>query len=306
VVKDFRDVGDGRVVCKRHVPIVVFEEEKARELMREVRMEMERAFARFTTFPSTNVTVQLVNQVDMHQLLTSPGFDRQCPLIVGYTRSVRLNTGGWHHPIALLSAMPRSQLIGVYAHELSHAWVREHVKPERQLARVAEEGFCELVAYRVLQQMTQPEALGRLLRNNYTQGQIQLFLEADQAYDFQRVIDWMERGRTHYLLKDDPERFRDVKPVSSVLRKPVVPPAQGVRRGPEELVLRSVLGTGDRRVALVNDSALMPGDEVRVLVGTNRVAVRCLEVGANTVTLEKVEDGERIELRIKQAPDGPE
>jgi hypothetical protein len=50
----------------------------------------------------------------------------------------------------------------------------------------------------------------------------------------------------------------------------------------------------------------MPGDDARVLVGTNRVGVRCLEVGKNTVVLEMTAGGERLELHIDQTSDASE
>jgi hypothetical protein len=299
-VKNYREVGDGRTVCEQHVRLVVFEETAARAILDEVRREMERAFARFTSFPSTNVEVRFVSQPHMDQMLNAPGFERQCPFLIGYTRSLPVRGAGWRHSIALLSALPRPELIGVYAHELAHAWASEHVEPERGLAQTAEEGFCELVARIVLEAMGETEAADRVLRNSYTQGQIHLFLEAYRAYDFQRILDWMERGRTAYLLRDDPDRIRDVQRVVRVLKEPIYPPPQGVRRGPEELLLRSVLGAGERRVALVNDTSLMVGDEARVLVGTNKVAVRCLEVGADFVVLHLVAEGTRIELQVQE------
>lgn len=53
----------------------------------------------------------------------------------------------------------------------------------------------------------------------------------------------------------------------------------------------------------MNDTSLMPGDEARVLVGTNRVAVRCLEVGSRSVVLELLEDGTRVELQAAPSRD---
>ena len=51
--------------------------------------------------------------------------------------------------MSLMTGLPLAELKATCAHEYSHAWVGENVPKERRarLGRDAEEGFCELVAY---------------------------------------------------------------------------------------------------------------------------------------------------------------
>jgi len=44
--------------------------------------------------------------------------------------------------------------MAVCAHEFGHAWVRENVPTSRDMDRDAEEGLCELIAYRLVEQFT--------------------------------------------------------------------------------------------------------------------------------------------------------
>jgi hypothetical protein len=161
-----------------------------------------------------------------------------------------------------------------------------------------------LVAFRLLNHLGEKEELQRILRNNYTRGQIDLFVEADRLYDFQRVIDWMKRGRHHALLKDNPDAIRDLGPArtQAAQRRPVLPDHYAVPRAQDELTLVSILGAAPRRVAQVNDTPLVAGDQAKVRVGTNLVAVRCLEVRADSVVLEVLAEGREVELRLPARP----
>jgi hypothetical protein len=179
--------------------------------------------------------------------------------------------------------------------------MNENVPPERRLSKEAGEGFCELVAYRLLEVLNDTGGIERLMRNNYTGGQIRLFVEAYRTYDFQRIVDWVQYGTNPQLLAHDPDRVRDVVMPRPRSTGPVYPPlSQGVRREPEQLTLRALIGSPDRRVALINDTALMQGESGRVLVGTNRVEVRCLEVRSDGASVEVTETQERLELRIEE------
>jgi hypothetical protein len=52
------------------------------------------------------------------------------------------------------------------------------------------------------------------------------------------------------------------------------------------LILRTILGTGNRRLALINNVTLAAGEEGRARVGTNLVRLKCVDMGDDWVVLE--------------------
>ena len=51
------------------------------------------------------------------------------------------------------------------------------------------------------------------------------------------------------------------------------------------LMLNSIVGSGSRRVALINNRTFAQGDEVQVRVASGQVRVKCLEIGDKFVTV---------------------
>ncbi len=290
-------VGDGRYLCERDAKLVILDDAEAAAVLGEVRRELDRLFSRFLTLPSTNIDFAFESQVRMQQILQWPGFERQCPSLVGTTRSLHLHDRGWQHEIRLLRALPRSEMIAVYVHELGHSWIREHVAPTRRITQQSVEGFCELLAYCYLEHMGETHQLARLHRNGYTEGQIDLFVKVHRVYDLYPILEWMKYGVDPYLQEADPDRVRFVDRPAP---RPAAPRALPVWRppaaAPERLTLTGIMTSASRGTAIVNGTALNAGDKVSVRVGTNSVLVHCLAVGTNLVTLELPGTGERLVL----------
>ena len=116
----------------------------------------------------------------MEQLFQTPGFERQCPSIFGYIKSRPDEEGNSRHAISLLSGLPKARLMAVCAHEMSHAWLNQHLPEDRQLSADAAEGFCELVAFQLMAHLGQEQEQKVIQKNRYTRGQFDLFLEADR------------------------------------------------------------------------------------------------------------------------------
>ena len=55
---------------------------------------------------------------------------------------------GKRHDIYLLSTLDDTRRKGTLAHELGHVWLQEHRSPFRQ-SRIENEGFCELLCYKM-------------------------------------------------------------------------------------------------------------------------------------------------------------
>ena len=297
-------VGDGRYLCERDVRLVILDDQAATLVLTEVRKDLDRLIARFITLPSTNIDFAFVSQVRMHQLIQSPGFERQCPLLLGTTRSLLMRDQGWQHEVRVLRALPRSEMIAVYVHELGHAWLREHVPPTRRITQQAEEGFCELLAYRYLEHIGETNQIARLLSNNYTEGHIDLFVEVYQTYDLNPVLNWMKYGVDPYLKEADLDRVRfvDIPAPRPPAAAEVIPVWSPPAPAPEQLTLTGLLGSGSRAVAMVNGGMVSAGETTTVRVGTNRVVLHCLSITTNQVTLDLPETGERVVLEWRPKP----
>ncbi len=295
------ELPDGRVFCERDAKSVVIDEEQAKGICTEASGELQRLFSRFTTFPETNLTVEIVDRLRMNQILTKPGFDRQCPSVYGYILSRVAPGGQWKHPITILNGVPRGRLIAVFGHECAHAWVRENVPPTRDMERQAEEGFCELIGYRLAEFFKQEEELKLIKDNRYTEGQFALFLEADNAYGFYTVLQWMKWGTDHKLLEEEPDRIRHIAeklPRTAPAANPI-PIVIGPTPVPDKVTLIGILGTGSRKLALINDCSLGIGESGRVRYANTNATVRCVEIRTNSVVVEIGGEKRREELVLK-------
>jgi len=292
---------DGRVLCARDAKEAVLSEDEARRDCADARNELERLFSRFTTFPNTNASVAIVDRTQMDQLVRAPGFDRQCPSVYGYIRSRVVAGGQWKHPISILSGLPKYRLMAVCAHELSHAWVRENVPTTRDMDRDAEEGLCELIAYRLMEQLKQQAEMNAITNNLYTRGQFALFLEADTSYGFYTVMQWMKWGIDTRLRDEEPDRIRRIDEKKSPAQPTTWPAPLVVAPTPvpDTLTLIGISGAGSRRLALINDRAFGANELGKVRVGKTNTLIRCLEVRDGSVVIQVDGSPEKQELLLK-------
>lgn len=302
VKSNMTTLDDGRVLCARDSKEVVLSESEAKQIAEDARSELNRLFSRFTTFPDTNVLIAIVPRTQMDQLVQTPGFDRQCPSVFGYIRSRVAQGGQWKHPISILSGLPKYRLMAVCAHECGHAWVRENVPSSRDMDREAEEGFCELIAYRLMEYSNQQAEMNAIRNNLYTRGQFDLFLEGDKTYGFYTVMQWMKWGTDHRLPEEEPDRIRRIDEKGLAGPRPVfgsAPLLIGPTPVPETLTLIGVSGTGSRRLALINDRAFGAGESGKVRFASTNATVHCLEIRNNSVLIEVEGSSEEQELFLK-------
>src|SRR6185369_6921740 len=114
----------------------------------------------------------------------------------------------------------------------------------------------------------------RILANFYTRGQVKLFVETEQRYGFEDILDWMRYGTTAQLEEGHLDWIRKVdtqaaKPVagSNTNSAPAntLPPAPP-RPAPTSLELEGVL-PGPHPMAIINHHTFTVGDEAKVKVG---------------------------------------
>jgi len=296
------ELPDGRVFCHRDTTKVVIDKEAAEAICIEARNQIDQLFIRFSEFPRTNVTIEIVDRRRMEQLIQTPGFDRQCPSVNGYVRSRVIQGGKWRHPVSIMNGVTRGHLLAVSAHEYAHTWVRENVPVDRNLDRETEEGFCELVGYRVAEALGETEELKVIKENRYTDGQFELFLDAENTYGFYAVMEWMKWGTDHRLLEESPDRVRHLTrktgPAAVVAPDPprvVVGPTPV----PDKLTLIGIVGSGSQRLALINDCSLKVGESGKARYGATNTVVRCMEIRTNSVIVEVGIERRREELLLK-------
>jgi hypothetical protein len=294
-------LSDGRFLCARDAKQAVLDESKAKEICEEVRDKIDRLFSRFLTLPSTNTSVALVDRVDLYQEFAVTGNDFECPDILGYIHS-QTNRTSMAHSISIMSALPEPEFRATCAHEYAHAWVFEHVSSARRkaLSRDAHEGFCELIAWLLMDSLHEEDQKAKMLRNTYTRGQIDLFIAAEKAYGLNDILDWMRWGVNGRLKAADPGDIRNVEMprVKQMAANNSVFYTATSERVPDKLVLKGISNARGQPLALINNQSLAPGESARIRVGATNVLIKCVAIGQQSVRVRLVDSGKELELSL--------
>jgi hypothetical protein len=291
---------DGRHLCARDAKTVVLKAANIEQICGQIKDDLDRLFSRFTSFP-TNVDVMVIDRIDVDSMFYTEGNGSESPDLLGCIRPETVNDTT-RYKMSLLIGMPLAQLKETCAHEYSHAWVGENVPKERRarLGRDAEEGFCELVGYLLMDSQNEEVEKKRVLQNHYTRGQIDLFIEAEKRYGFDQVLDWMKYGVTGQLEAGHVDQLRDVKmPLAkSVASSPAIygrtnPPA------PVRTIIKlDGIMWGSRPVAIINGRSFLANDRNPVKVGGTNVNIRCLGIQKTSVRIQNVDSGKEQELSL--------
>jgi hypothetical protein len=298
--KDGVHLPDGRWLCTRDAQNAVMDIDTVQRTFGQIHDYLDNLYSRFTSFP-TNVDVSVIDRVDVDSMFQLAGNSFESPDVLGVTQPSTTNSVK-RYKISLLTGQPLPQLEEVCAHELSHAWVGENVSPERhaRIERDAEEGFCEMMGYLVMDAMGEDGEKKRVLENAYTRGQVDLFIAAEQQYGFDEVLDWMQYGVTGRLEEGHLDEIRDVKmPVS----QPVANFASGKivaslpASAPSVLELQGIMW-GNMPSAIINGRSFFPGDEQKVPVGQASVTIHCLNITKTAVQIRNLDSGKEEQLSL--------
>lgn len=144
-------------------------------------------------YNNLNLHIELRNRQQLAQLLRQPNDTRSlgAALHTTYTengRVVRTEVNG----VAILRGLPATLFEGVTVHELGHAWLVVHGVLD--LPNWAEEGFCELLSYRLYKEMGTAES------RYYAEGIEQ---QTDPVYGegFQRIRSLAQAVGFQHLIK---------------------------------------------------------------------------------------------------------
>ncbi len=295
---DFRALSDGRVLCQLHADDAVLSPREAERIFEGAKRDIIRMFRDSGTMPERNMTVTLVDAKEMRILLGERNDAHGNYSTLGMTRTRQLPGQAMDHRIYLLSGLNRARLMAISAHEYAHVWLHENVKEDREIDADTIEGFCELVAYKLMLAKNEQIEKQVILANAYTRGQINTLIKAADDFRFYRVLDWFRAGADNTLSQTNITRLLalEARPASGTIWG--TPSA--ATAVPETLMLKGISGTARRRFALVNDQTLQTDETSKVRVGTSNVVVRCLSITERSVTLELPDSSQTIELFLRE------
>jgi hypothetical protein len=291
-------LADGRFLCARDARTAVVNARDAERISVQIKDDLDRLFSRFTEFPA-NVDVSVIDRIDVDTMYSPGGNDFESPNLLGCIHPDTVNNA-IRYKMSLMTGLPLAELKATCAHEYTHAWVGENVPKERRarLGRDAEEGFCELVAYLLMDSQREEGQKKFILKNHYTRGQIDLFIEAEKRYGFDQVLDWMKYGETGQLQEGHVDALRDVKmPLAkSAAGSPVIY-SRTNKPAPAIIKLDGVLW-GSRPVAIINGRSFLAKDQNALKVGGTNVNIRCLDIQKTSVRIQNVDSGKEQELSL--------
>jgi hypothetical protein len=292
---NYTELPDGRVLCERDVATAVLKEQDALRCSRETRQSLSRLFWRYLAFPETNVSISMVDRNQLQEQFRTPGYDLPCPNVWGRLRT-QVSDTGLRHEMSLLSGMPLAGFNATCAHEYTHAWLHENLSTERRktLSGDSVEGFCELIAYLLMDAQTEEGQKEVIKLNAYTRGQIELFIEAEQRYGFNDVLKWVKYGIDGRLSRDDLGRIRKVE-----MPQPTAPLAGSTNPNPpapETLTLKAIFWNQQRSLAIINDRTFGLNQQGDVRLGATNVTLRCLGIRKDRVRVQIVGTGQEQEL----------
>ena len=280
-----RKLDDGRWLCTKDFETGIFSQADALRIYEEMRRDLQAILAGTGVLPSRNISVTLVDGTQLkksHQAMPSEHEDRS---LLGLTRTRIAPGRQFQHNIYLLNGLGRARLAAVAAHEYTHTWLHENVPAERALDRDTVEGFCELVAYKLMTSRKEEVEKKVILANAYTRGQVNAFIQAEASHHFHRIINWVKTGKDEVLPATDTAgqlALRDDGPAPITWPPPLSQPTAV----PDTLLLRGISTTPNRRYALINDCTLTKNEKGRVRVGTSNVVVRCVDIRARSAVIQ--------------------
>jgi hypothetical protein len=301
VKENYTELPDGRYFCARDAKTLVIKPDDAERVCAEVKDDLDRLFSRFTSFPD-NVDVTAIDRIDVDSLFHRMGNDFESPNLLGCIQPQTVN-GKKRYQMSLMTGLPLAELKETCAHEYSHAWVGENVdRAPRGLGRDAEEGFCEMVGYLLMESQSETGEEKRVLENRYTRGQVDLFIEAERRYGFDQILDWMKYGTTAQLEAGHLDEIRDVKMTAAKTFTPainIVTENKMIKPSPAPATIQlQGIFWGSNPTAIINGHSFAVNDLSKVKIGGTNVSIRCLSIEPKQVVIQNVDSGQEQKLQM--------
>lgn len=268
---------DGRWLCRADFDAGVFSQNEANRIYEETRRELQEILGGQGILPGQNITVSLVDGTQLKKQNQAMPSDHSEQSVLGLTRTRFYSNKQFQHSISLITGLNRARLAAVCAHEYTHAWLHENIPTERRLDRDTVEGFCELIAYKLMARRKEEIEKKVILSNAYTRGQVNAFVQAETENHFHRVVKWIKTGVDEILPQSNqgPVLSLEDRTPPPILWPPPLPALTPV---PDALTLKGISGSPARRFVLINDCTLARNEVGRVRLGGTNVVVRCVEI----------------------------
>lgn len=319
---------DKRLFCERDFREGIFEHGEMDRLAHQTMLDLNRAFFRFKmNFGVSNVTVSLVSSATLYDVMKRP-FDPQNAGTVGLCVTRCFDADGkevkfeerikqpsdvtlrYEHQIYVANGFPENKLKAILAHELAHVWIHENLPVERaeMLDSDTVEGFCELVAYQMMENENAVHVRTSIRKNLYTVGQQNILIEVESGYGFNRILQWLYKGTNRRLQNADlvrqvsdaplpirrPPPAKPAAPIAAVATTNTAPIAAEVPMPapvqpqpparPTTVILKGIF-FGKNRSALINDLTLGEGEEQQLRLAEGYLGVKCIEIKPASVIL---------------------
>jgi hypothetical protein len=187
----FATTGDGRHICRRHVPFVLMDEPEAGNVFRNATDELRRIARGQMELQQPQIPVKLFDTDYWSSKEDAANPDALHK--IGFSRTSWGN-GQTNHSVVLLSGQLRETLAAVSAHEYTHLWINENCPTSHVIEQNTIEGICELAAWKLMQGRQQSMEQAKIETNRYTKGRINDLIRIEQQIGFTAVLDWVKRG----------------------------------------------------------------------------------------------------------------
>ena len=271
---------DGRVICSREKKDAVMEQAQAQAIFKQVRAELWQRLGSAIQLRQSKVSVRLFD-VDYWNYRDGkpvpPELRRS-----GFSQSTKIGDR-LNHNVLLLNGMLSDQVSRVCAHEYMHLWINENRPETRRIEGNSVEAVCELVAYQLMGYRKRSDQQDLIRHNRYTAGKILEVIELEKEFGLKAILLWVTQGKEMQLNRDNLAQFRAASPGPNLAftSAPRRTPAQR----PSQLELKGIIGTGPRRVVLINDRTFGLHDTDEVRVGDQRLKIRCLDILPDAVVV---------------------
>lgn len=294
-------LSDGRILCEEDAKTAVLTQDTAANLFDDVKREVQSMLAQLGPLPNHNINLVLETKARLDKSGGNLISGHDDSLLMGLTRTIGRGEGDFEHEISLLYGLTRERMIVVAAHEYGHTWLHENVR--RKLNQHTVEGFCDWIAYRVIQPKSAYETKV-LYDSNYSQGQSRAFIAAEKQHSFYHVMNWVRNGLDPELEPEHLERILVLRDRSAGNDSAVAPAFVSVpvppRSSPTNLVLKGLSGSAARRFALINDGTFMANERGKVRLGDSNVVLRCVEIRHDSVVVQVAGEVEPRTLQLSK------
>ncbi len=316
-----KELSDGRMLCDDDYAVGIFTTQQVEEIFRDTRNELNRLFNRFAmTFPEKNVTVSIVSADRIYEL-AGRKYDAERASIYGLTKPKFFDAKGdemsdddivkkhqkparIEYRVFLLNGLPKSRLMAVAAHEYAHVWQFENLKLDRvmELEGKTQEAFCELVAYQMMDYVNDSFEKAVIRANLYTSGQADLLMDIDRDFGFPRILAWMKNGVDLQINREDLDRIRlvngETAPKAAASESPLTYGAAPLKI-PETLMLKGILGSGSKKMALINNQSFQVSEKMKVRVGNTNIMVQLVDIRDRSVLVRTNDVAETTEIFLQ-------